>query len=178
MRGQMDNIIRQNRGFFLFESIIFIIAGILGIALPQVLTFSIELIVGALFLASGVVQVVRTFKAWGAPGYLYSLLTAIASTALGVLLLAYPLSGVFTLTVLLAIYFLIDGIATILLGLRIRHFARWGWLVFSGVVSVILSFLIWNNLPSSSVWVIGLLVGINLLMFGFSLLFFTLGTRK
>lgn len=170
--------VQKHRGLYLFESILFILLGILAIAIPGLFTYSLELVIGILFLVGGVVQGYRACKAGKSSERPYSLFTALLGIVVGALLLFYPLTGVLTLTLLLAAFFLVDGIVTIALGLRVRPAQGWGWLLFSGIVSVVLAGIIWSNFPGSAVWVIGLLVGINLLIFGFSLLFLTLGTPK
>lgn len=170
----MSELINQNRGLYIFESIIFILLGIAAIAIPQLFTYSVEILVGCLLLIGGIIQGYRSIKSgdWG------TIISAIFSLIVGILLLAYPITGIIALTLLIAIFFLIEGFAQLYLGFKMRELRGWGWMIFSGLVSLFLAGLIWTELPGSAAWVIGLLLGINLLIFGFSQLFLVLGTPK
>lgn len=173
----MNDVINQHRGLYIFESIVFILLGIAAIAIPPLFTYSIEILLGCLLVIFGVVQGFRALKSRDS-GFLGSIVTAVVALILGVLLLVYPITGIITLTILIAIFFLIEGIAQLYLGFQMKEVKGWGWIVFSGLVSLFLAGLIWSDLPGSAAWVIGLLVGINLLIFGFSQLFLVLGTPK
>lgn len=160
-------LFQKYRGALIVEGIIFIILGILAIAMPKLSTLSVELLIGWLFIIGGIVQFVRTFQFHKAGEIIWSLISVIVYLAAGVILLAYPLTGVLTLTLLLALFFLIEGIAKLVLSFEMRSFGNWGWLLFSGIISIILAALIWSGWPGTAAWVIGLLVGINLLFFRF-----------
>jgi len=170
--------IQKHRGFYLFESILMILLGILAIAIPGLFSLSAELLVGFLLLIGGGVQMFRSFKAKKAPGFLFSFVGGLISAFIGALLLAYPLTGVVALTIILAIFFFLEGIIQIALAFEIKPLKNWGWLLFSGIVSLILAVIIWSELPGSALWVIGLLLGINLLFTGFSQLFIVLGSDQ
>jgi len=174
----MNALIQNNRGLYIFESIIFILLGIVAIAIPGLFTYSIEVLLGILFIAAGVAQGIRTLKTGKSAGFIGSLIAAIISIVVGVLLLAYPITGIITLTLLIACLFFIEGLTQLYVGFEMRELKGWGWMIFSGLVSIFLAGLIWSELPGSAAWVIGLLVGINLLIFGFSQLFLVLGTKK
>lgn len=168
-----------NRKYFLFESIAFIILGILAISLPRLFTFSIEMILGALLLVGGVIQFVRYFRVAGPKESPSVIVMALASIVLGILLLAYPITGIIALTLLISFLFLIQGITQIYAGLQMRNLKGYIWIIFSGIISLLLAAIIWSGLPGSATWVIGLLVGINMLIFGLSqLLFMTTISKK
>jgi uncharacterized membrane protein HdeD (DUF308 family) len=155
-----------------FEAILFILLGIVAIAIPQFFTIGIELLVGTLLIAGGIVQFIRLFQAKDAPGFWGSFFGAIFSLILGALFLIYPLAGVLSLTYLLILYFLIDGFAKIYFSFQLKSYQNWGWILFSGILSLVLAAIIFTGLPGTAVWVLGLLVGINMLFFGFSLIGF------
>lgn len=167
----MIESIRNNRGLYIFESLVFIVLGLLAIALPGLFTYSMELLIGCLFLVGGLVQGYRTLKTGKNVGYFWGLLSSIISVFVGLLLLAYPISGIITLTLLIAAFFFIEGIIQLFIGFQMRELRGWVWMIFSGIISIILAGLIWSDFPGSARWVLGLLVGINLLMFGLSQLF-------
>ena len=105
-----------------------------------------------------------------APGFWWNLLTATVYVLAGLALLTRPLAGVITLTIILAAYLLAGGVMRIMLafGYRDRHPRRLGLGAASGIVDIVLAFIIMSGLPGTATWVLGLLVGINLLMMGFS----------
>lgn len=170
------DLLKKYRGALIVEGIIFIILGILAIAMPKLSTLSVELLLGWLFIIGGIVQFVRTFQFHKAGEIVWSVISAIVYVAAGIILLAYPLTGVLTLTLLLVLFFLIEGIAKLILSFEMRSFGNWAWLLFSGIISVILAALIWSGWPGTATWVIGLLVGINLLFLGFTQVFLGIGS--
>lgn len=165
----MDKI--QNiRGVLLFEGILFILLGMAAIAVPGIFTLGIELLLGWIFLIGGVIQLYRSFKSRNGSGFVPSILTALFYIIFGVLLLAFPITGIVSLTILISAAFLIDGLGKTALAIQARPFEGWGWILFSGLLSLAMALIIISGLPGTAAWVIGLLVGINMLFFGFSLL--------
>lgn len=154
------------RSVLYFEAILFIILGIIAIAVPQFFTLGIELLVGALLLAAGIIQFVRLFQSSDAPGFWASFFSAALNLILGGLLLFYPVAGVISLTYLLIFYFLVDGITKLYYSFQVKPRENWGWVLVSGLLSLILAGIIFSGLPGTAVWVIGLLLGINMLFFG------------
>jgi uncharacterized membrane protein HdeD (DUF308 family) len=106
------------------------------------------------------------------------LLAAVLSIVLGLILIFRPLAGVLTLTMVLVAFFIVEGIASIVGAIEHRrHLRSWGWVLFSGVVDLLLAYLIWQGWPSSAGWAIGLLVGVNMLFLGLSLIMTALSAR-
>lgn len=157
------------RSLIYFEAVFFMLLGLAAIALPHVFTLGFELLIGSLFVVGGIVQLIRLFQSWDAPGFWGTLFSALLNLVIGCLLLFYPLVGVLSLTYLLIAYFLIDGITKIYYAFQLKRFEKWGWIVFSGILSLILAALILTGLPGTAVWALGLLIGINMFFFGFSL---------
>lgn len=174
----MNELIQKHRSLFIFEGILFIILGILAIALPGIMTLGIELLIGWLFIIGGAAQAYRSFTTRDTPSFAFSLISALLSIVIGIMLLMYPLTGVITLTILLIAYFLADGVIRIILGFKMKPILGWGWLVLSGVISLILAALLWAGWPGTVAWGIGLIVGINMLFFGSSLLTLAFSTPK
>ncbi len=166
------------RSVLYFEAFLFILLGCIAIAAPQFTTLGVEILVGALFGAAGIVQLIRLFQAKDAPGFWSSLFSAILNLVLGGLLLFYPIVGIVSLTYLLIVYFVLDGISKIYYGFQIKPREKWGWILFSGMLSIILAGLIFTGLPGSATWVIGLLLGINMLFFGIAVASFTAALPK
>jgi uncharacterized membrane protein HdeD (DUF308 family) len=165
---------------FLIEGIVLLILGIFAILIPNVATLAVEVFVGWVLLLSGVVGLISTFRMRGAPGFGWSLLSAVVAIAAGIVLLAWPLSGVLSLTLILTAFLTIEGVASIMLALSHRHgfSARWALLLVSGVIDLILAAMIFLNLPSTAAWAIGLLVGINMVFGGSTLISMALQARS
>jgi uncharacterized membrane protein HdeD (DUF308 family) len=160
--------IHEHWKLFLTEGIILVILGIAAIILPEVATLAFTLVIGWLFLISGGVGLVTTFWMRNAPGFWWALLSAIVAIAAGVVLLLWPINGVISLTLLLIAFFVVEGIATIMYAIEHRGqlSGRWGWMLASGIVDLILAGIIFAGLPGTAAWALGLLVGINMLFGG------------
>jgi uncharacterized membrane protein HdeD (DUF308 family) len=165
---------------FLVEGIVLFILGLLAIVIPNVATLAVEVFIGWVLLLSGVVGLISTFRMRSAPGFGWSLLSAVIAIAAGVILLAWPLSGVFSLTVILTAFLTVEGVASIMMSLTHRHgfSARWALLLVSGLIDLILAAMILLGLPGTAAWAIGLLVGINLVFGGSALISMALQARS
>ncbi len=172
--------LREHWVFFLIEGIILLLAGLVAIVLPPIATLTAEIIVGWLLLTIGIVGLVTTFRMRRAPGFWWSLVSAALGIAAGVVLLGWPLTGVLSLTLVLIVFFLIEGVASIMFALEHKRelSGRWGWMLASGVVDLVLGAMVLAGLPSTAVWAIGLLVGINMVFGGAALIAMALHARK
>jgi len=165
---------------FLIEGIVLLILGIFAILIPVVATIAVEVFVGWVLLLSGVVGLISTVRMRGTPGFGWSLLSAVVAIAAGAVLLAWPLSGVLSLTLILTAFLTIEGVASIMMALSHRHgfSARWALLLVSGVIDLILAAMIFLGLPGTAAWAIGLLVGINMVFGGSALISMALQARS
>jgi uncharacterized membrane protein HdeD (DUF308 family) len=179
LRAAAAGSLRAHWKFFMAEGVILVILGIAAIILPQMASITIAILVGWLLLLSGIAGLVSTFAARHAPGFAWSLLSAIAGVVAGIVLLLWPLSGVVTLTLVLSVFLCVEGVVSILYALEHRRelSGRWAMLLFSGVVDLLLAALILGGLPGSAAWAIGILLGINLLMGGAALIAMALHAR-
>jgi uncharacterized membrane protein HdeD (DUF308 family) len=164
---------------FLIEGIVLLILGILAIVVPLVATIAVTVLIGWLLLMSGVVGLIATFRSRGAPGFWWSLISALIGIAAGVVLLGWPLSGALSLTMILTVFLVLEGVVSILYALEHRRelSGRWGVMLFSGVIDLFLAGIIFEGLPGTAVWAIGLLVGINLVFGGSALIAMALHAR-
>jgi len=167
-------------GWFLAEGIILTILGLGAIMLPALAGVVATVFLGWLFLIAGLVGLLSTFRTRHAPGFGWSLLSAVLALLVGVLFLWNPLRGLITLTYLLTVFFIIDGIFMIFLAISHRRelSGRWEWLLVNGIVDLILAGIVISGLPGTLVWVVGLLVGIDLLFGGGSLIAMALQARR
>jgi uncharacterized membrane protein HdeD (DUF308 family) len=179
LQAEVTTAIRGHWKFFLAEGIILIILGLAAILVPLIATLAFTIFFGWLLLISGVVGLYSTFKMHPAPGFWWSLISAILAIVVGGVLLGWPVRGAVSLTLLLIIFFLIEGFVSIMFAIEYRRNlpARWGWMVASGVVDLILAALIFAQFPSSALWAIGLLLGINMVFGGTTLIVMALSAR-
>jgi uncharacterized membrane protein HdeD (DUF308 family) len=147
-----------------------IVLGFVAISVPLLSTLAAEILIGWLFIIGGIVRIVSLPRSKLTPGFWWSLLTAVVVSLLGVILIAQPLPGVLTLTAMLVGLFILEGLVAVYMAFELRkHMQHWGWTLIKGVVDLALAGMIWSGWPGSAAWAIGLLVGVNLLFFGFSL---------
>jgi uncharacterized membrane protein HdeD (DUF308 family) len=173
------NAIHAHWRLFLFEGIMLVVLGAAAILLPVVATLAFTLVIGWLFLISGGVGLVTTFWMRNAPGFWWSLVSAVVGIAAGVILIRWPISGTVSLTLVLIAFFVVEGIVTIMYAIQHRSqlTSRWGWMAASGVVDLILAGIIFAGLPETATWALGLLVGINLLFGGVAMIGMALAAR-
>lgn len=175
-RGELEGSLMETekrwyRRSLFIEGVAFLLLGLVGVFTPVLLTFAIELLIGSLFLVGGIFQGWRAFTAKKLPGFWPSILSAILYVVVGGFLLFYPIKGVVTLTFLLAFFFFLEGIFQIAFASVLRTTQSWIWVLINGILALILAALIWSGWPGTSFWVIGLLVGINLIFYGSSRIF-------
>jgi uncharacterized membrane protein HdeD (DUF308 family) len=174
-----SSAIHEHWRLFLFEGIVLSLLGIAAIVVPPIATLAFELVIGWLFLISGVVGLVTTFWMRNAPGFLWSLLSAVVAIAAGIVLLLWPISGALSLTFVLIAFFVVEGVVTIMYAIDHRNqlSSRWGWMLASGIVDLILAGIIFAGLPGTAAWALGLLVGINLVFGGTAMIGMALAAR-
>jgi uncharacterized membrane protein HdeD (DUF308 family) len=173
------NAIHAHWGLFLTEGIILLVLGAAAIIVPVVATLAFTLVIGWLFLISGGVGLVTTFWMRSAPGFWWALVSAVIGIAAGITLIRWPISGTLSLTLVLIAFFIAEGIATLMYAFehRTQLSSRWGWMLMSGVVDLILAGIIFAGLPGSATWALGLLVGINMLFGGTAMIGMALAAR-
>jgi len=176
----VETSLREHWKVFLIEGIILVILGAAAIIIPPLATLSVTIFLGWLFLISGVVGLVTTFQARQAPGFWWSLLSAVNGILAGIALIGWPLSGAVSLTLVAIVFFAVEGFATIMYALEHKRelSGRWGWMLVSGIVDLFLAAVIFAGLPGTAAWAIGLLVGINMMFGGVALIMMALHARE
>jgi uncharacterized membrane protein HdeD (DUF308 family) len=165
---------------FLVEGIMLVILGLAAIVIPPIATLAVEILFGWLFLISGITGLITTFWMRQAPGFWWSLVSAILGIAAGIVLLLWPLSGILSLTLILIVFFVIEGVASIMFALEHKRelSGRWGWILVSGAIDLILAAIVFAGLPGTAAWAMGLLVGINMVFGGSALIAMALHARE
>jgi uncharacterized membrane protein HdeD (DUF308 family) len=170
--------IARHWGWFLALGILLVLTGVAAIAFPLLSTIAAKIAIGWIFLVAGVVEVFHAFyvKRW--TGFFWNLLIGLLYIVAGGWLAFFPLTGIVTLTIVIAALFIAEGIMEFIMGFRMRPHEGWGWVVFSGLVAVAAGLLIALSLPESAVWALGLLAGINLLFSGWSFIYLALSGKR
>jgi uncharacterized membrane protein HdeD (DUF308 family) len=161
---------RGQRGWFFGLGALLVILGIVAILVPLVATLATVLFLGWLFILGAIAEAVHAYQHRAQGGVGWMILSAILLAVAGVLILIDPIVGTLMLTLVLAAFFLVEGAVKILRALQHRSMPRWGFLLFDGIVSVVLGILIGVGWPGTAVWALGLLVGVDLIMSGWGLL--------
>jgi uncharacterized membrane protein HdeD (DUF308 family) len=180
LQTEMRAAVHEHWKAFLIEGILLAVLGLAAMIAPLIASLAFTIILGWMFLISGIAGLAMTYWARQMPGFWWSLISAVLAIGAGLILLTRPAQGVLTLTIVIGAYFLAEGVATIMYALEHRRelSERWSWMLFSGVLDILISAMIITGLPGSAEWAIGLLVGINLLFGGASLIGVALAARK
>ncbi|WGS17505.1 MULTISPECIES: HdeD family acid-resistance protein [unclassified Bradyrhizobium] len=180
LRSEMSAAVKRHWKAFLFEGILLVILGIAALIVPPLASLAVTIFLGWMFLISGIGGLIATYWARNMPGFWWSLISAALAVLAGLVLLARPLQGVLTLTIVVGAYFVAEGVATIMYALEHRRelSGRWSWLAVAGLMDIVIAFFIIAGLPGSAQWALGLLVGLNLMFGGATLIGMALAARS
>src|SRR3954452_17746136 len=153
---RMRDAVREHWKAFLFEGILLSILGLAAMIVPPLASLAVTIFLGWMFLISGIAGLLMTFWARQMPGFWWSLLSAALALVAGIVLLAQPVQGTFTLTVVVGVYFLAEGVATIMYALEHRRelSERWSWMLVAGLMDILIAFVIIAGLPGSALWAV------------------------
>src|SRR6266404_1761511 len=174
----LGTIVKKSVGWSIGLSVLMILAGFLAIAVPQAAGIAVNLLVAWLVVFSGAAHLVFAWHTRTTGGILWELLLGILYICVGAYLLLRPVAGLASLTLALAIYLFAEGVLELILSFRLRPMPGSRWLLFDGIITLILAVMIWRTWPSSTEWVIGTLVGISMLFSGISRLMLSLAARS
>ena len=180
LEGRMSAAVREHWKAFLIEGILLVILGLAAMILPPLASLAVTIFLGWMFLISGIAGLALTFWARAMPGFWWSLFSAVLAIVAGIVLLAQPVQGTLTLTIVVGAYFLAEGVVTIMYALEHRKelSERWGWLLTAGIMDILVAGIIIAGLPGSASWALGVLVGINMLFGGATLIGMALAARN
>jgi len=180
LQSRMREAVRQHWKAFLFEGILLAILGLAAMIVPPLASLAVTIFLGWMFLISGIGGLVASYWAREMPGFWWSLISSALAVLAGGILLARPAQGVLTLTIVVGAYFLAEGVTTIMYALQHRRelSERWSWMLVAGAMDIVIAALVIAGLPGSAEWAIGLLIGINLLFGGTSLIAMALAARE
>src|SRR5271165_2640663 len=159
-------------------AIVLIVFGFLAVALPFATSWGVVVVIAWLIVFSGGFQFIHAFQSQGVGHILWKLLVAVLYLIVGLYFLLHPLLGVAAFTLALAIFFVIEGVMDLVAYFQTRAIPGSGWILFDGIVTLILGVLVWRQWPSSSLWVIGTLVGISMVFTGMTRLMLSLSAKR
>lgn len=165
-------------GWSIALAILLTIAGFFAILIPFVSSLAFTLVIGWAFTVVGILHFFFAWKTHTTRGVVWEILLGLLYVLAGCYLFFQPIAGLVTLTLMLAIYFLVKAVLECVqfFHMQPRH-GSW-WLLFDGIISLVLAFMIWRTWPSSSAWVLGTLIGIGMMFSGFSRLMLALMARR
>jgi uncharacterized membrane protein HdeD (DUF308 family) len=169
LSAAMRDAVRKYSLWYLIEGILLVVAGVLAIAFSAIASEAVVTALGWLLIASGLVQAISLIGAAKVPHFWLQLVSVVLAVLVGLLVLRDPAQALLTISLLLIVYFMIEGISKVVFALTLRPFPNWGWLLASGAVGVLLSLILWANLPVTALWLVGLLVGIEFISVGAAL---------
>jgi len=159
-------------------SVLIMIAGFLAIAVPYIGGIAFTLVVAWMLIFAGVLHIVYAFRSGRAGAAVWQVFLGIVYGFIGVYILMHPVAGLAGLTFAIALYLFAEAVIELVMAYQLRPAPGSGWLVFDSIVTFILAVMIWSTWPSSSAWVLGLLVGISMLFSGLSRLMLALSVRR
>jgi uncharacterized membrane protein HdeD (DUF308 family) len=169
IQEKMQQYFQSHWKLFLAEGILLIILGLVAILIPHFFTVAIVVSLGWILLFGGVFLITRALMSFGMPGVWLWLFMGFLQAMIGFLFLSQPLDGILTLTLLVTLFFALEGFSKIAFALMMRPLTHWGYVLFSGITALFLAIVVWAGWPGTAEWILGLLFGINLFFGGLSL---------
>src|SRR5262245_27829811 len=160
------------------KSGLMILAGILALFYPALSSVAVVRFLGWLLIIAGILQAISLIGARHVPHFWLQLVSVALFLIIGLLFLRNPGESLLTLTLLLIVLFLVEGISKVIFALTIRPLPNWGWVLASGIVGIVLAFYLWASIPVTAVWLIGVLLGIELICEGAALGYLAWQVRK
>jgi uncharacterized membrane protein HdeD (DUF308 family) len=170
--------VKQASTWSIIWGVLLILFGMLAIGSPAIAGVAVTAVVSWLIIFAGVVHIVLAFSAHGAGSVIWKLLVGLAYVVFGGYLIMHPLIGVASLTLILASLFLVEGVLDIILFAKMRSIRGSSWILIDGIVTLLLGGLIYIHWPSSSLWAIGTLVGVSLIISGVTRVMLSFAVRK
>jgi uncharacterized membrane protein HdeD (DUF308 family) len=165
-------------GWMMVWGIVMLVCGIAAIALPWASGIGVVIVVGWVLIFSAVSHLIFAFHTHSVGGVLWQILLALVYGAAGLFMLMNPLAGLVTLTLVLAVFLLIEAALETALYFQVRRATNAGWILFDAIVTLVLAILIWSQWPSSALWFIGTIIGISLIFSGLSRLSLASAMRR
>lgn len=175
--GLIDGI-KGNSRWFTGLGLLCLVLGLAAIAFPWVAALSLSMAIGVILIVIGVTQVFQAFAVPQWRGFAPSLLLASLALIIGGIMAFYPTAGTVTLATLVMVYLLLAGAVKIAFAWRARPALGWGWILMSGIVSLVLGLLMFLQVIITLPWMLGLLIGIDLIFTGIWILVLSYAAKR
>ena len=159
-------------------SVLLMIAGLMAMVLPLVAGLAFAVFVGWLLIISGVLHLVYAFSAAHPRMLVWQIFLGIVYGFIGFYVLVNPVAGLAGLTFAIAVYLFVEGVLEFALSFQLRPAPGSGWLLFDGIITVVLAIMIWSTWPTSAAWAVGVLVGVSMFFSGLTRLMLSLAVRR
>ena len=170
--------VKKNWGVILFMGVLLIIAGVSAISYPWLWTGGVVLMLGWVILVSGIFRFVDALATMKQGGFIWKIMGSLLYILAAILILKFPLTGAVTLTLILGMFFIIEGISKTALAAEIKPLKGWVWTMFDGALTILFGILVLAFLGNAALWLVGLLLGIKLIFAGWDLVYLGLALKK
>ena len=178
MRDAMREAVKRYSLWYLLQGVLLFVAGLLALIYPLIASVAIVYLLGWVLIVSGVVQGFGLIGARHVPHFWLQLISVVLSILVGLLLLRDPQGGLLIFTVLLIVFFMVEGISKVIFALTIKPILGWGWVLASGLVGIALAVYLFANVPMTADWILGFLLGILLVCEGAALTYLAWKARE
>jgi uncharacterized membrane protein HdeD (DUF308 family) len=178
MREAMRETVKRYSLWYLIQGGLMVLAGILALVYPMFSSVAVVFLLGWLLIISGIVQGISLIGTRHVPHFWLQFLSVVLSVLIGLMFLRDPGQGLLTLTMLLIVFFMAEGISKVIFSLTIRPFSNWGWVFGSGLIGILAAVYLWSSLPVTAIWLLGLLLGLLLISEGAALGYLAWQVRK
>lgn len=165
----MREAVGRHRMIYLVQAVLMVIGGVVAIVFPVFASAAFVRFLGWILIASGIIQALSLISARNHPSFWLAIISAGLAIIVGVLMLRNTVETMLVISMLLIVFFMVEGISKIVFALTIRPLANWFWVLASGVLAILLAGILWSSMPVTAGWLIGLLLGINLITEGLAL---------
>jgi len=177
MRDAMRETVKRHSFWYLIQGALLVLAGIVALLYPIFSSEAIIVLLGWLLIISGLSQGISLMSGRHLPHFWPQLISVVLSIVVGFLFVSNPEVGLLTLSLLLIVFFMVEGLSKIIFALTIRPLPNWSWLLASGVLAVLLAIYLWST-PITAAWLIGLLIGVSLVAQGTALAYLAWRLRQ
>jgi uncharacterized membrane protein HdeD (DUF308 family) len=176
-REAMRETVKRHSLWYLIQGGLMVLAGFLALVYPLFSSVALIVLIGWLLIISGIVQGISLIGARSVPNFWLQLISVVLAVVVGLLFVRNPDVGLLTLTLLLIVFFMVEGISKVIFALTIRPFPNWGWVLASGIIGILVSIYLLSN-PVTAAWLLGLLLGVVLISEGAALGYLAWQVRK
>jgi uncharacterized membrane protein HdeD (DUF308 family) len=178
LREAVRDTIRKRSLLFLIQGGVMVAAGVLALIFPAFMSVGLLALLGWLLILSGIVQIISLFGATQVPYFWLQLVTVTLEILVGYLLVSSPAAGLVAVTFLMLVLFLVGGITRVVFALMIRPMQDWLWMLASGLIAIVCALVLFANLPEAATWLLGVLLGIELIAIGGAQAYLAWRTRR